>query len=249
MDRRSMSVPASFAHHSHPLLLTAAISLGALWATASIADNGISHSAIIHGSEEAHTMQEPMPMDPASHTVMENHAAHMKMMSAPTGYERSITHYPLPDTELVDADGKPVQLKSLLAEERPVILNFIFTSCTTVCPILTATLSQASKAFQDDEMKPLLLSISIDPQYDTPARLREYAARYHAGDNWHFLTGDLDSVMTLQRAFHAYYGTKLNHQPITFLRRGPHQPWLRLQGFTRSSDLVTEYRALLDSRS
>jgi len=249
MDRRSKATHASFTHHTRPLLLTAGITLGMVWATAAIAGNEISHSAIMHGSEEPHAMHELMPMDPASHTAMADHTAHMKMMSAPPGYEQSINHYTIPDTELVDADGKPIQLMSLLAEERPVILNFIFTSCTTVCPILTATLSQASKAFRDDAVQPLLISISIDPQYDTPARLREYAARYHAGDNWHFLTGDRDSVMTLQRAFNAYYGTKLNHQPVSFLRRGPHQPWLRLQGFTSSADLVTEYRALLDNRN
>lgn len=185
-------------------------------------------------------------MSPPSPMFMEKHSAHIKMVNKTTGYERSRHSYAVPDIELLDSEGKQVRLHSLLSEERPVILNFIFTSCTTICPILTATLSQASKALwnDNDEVQPLLISISIDPQYDTPARLREYAARYHAGDNWYFLTGEQKSIITVQRAFNAYYGTKMNHQPLSFLRQGPDQPWVRLQGFTSSANLVAEYHAL-----
>lgn len=177
---------------------------------------------------------------------VENHSAHMKMMTTTAGYVRSVHTYAIPDIELLDADGKHVRLKALLSEERPIILNFIFTSCTTICPILTATLSQAEKALQNggNKIKPLLISISIDPQFDTPARLREYASRYQAGNNWYFLTGEQKSIITVQRAFNAYYGTKMNHQPLSFLHRGPEQPWVRLQGFTSSANLVAEYRAL-----
>lgn len=238
--------------------LVAALSLGVLFSTSATAQGEHEHHTMAAGSTDHSMHSTPVAAGHDSHSdhhshnnhgMMEDHSAHMKMMNAQQGYQRSINHYALPDTTLVGEDGNPVQLHTLLADERPVILNFIFTSCTTVCPILSATLAQANKSFGDDELKPLMISISIDPQYDTPERLRDYAARYNSGENWHFLTGDLDSVIKLQRAFSAYYGNKLNHQPVSFLRQGPGDPWLRLQGFTTSAELVAEYRALLDSRS
>lgn len=235
--------------------LATAVSLVLLFSATAGAENAHNHHTVA-ASNTDHSMHEhQMPKGHDGHSghgnhgAMEDHSAHMKMMNAHEGYQRSINHYALPDTTLVGEDGNPVQLHTLLAEERPVILNFIFTSCTTVCPILSATLAQANKSFSDDELKPLMISISIDPQHDTPERLRDYAARYNSGENWHFLTGDLDSVIKLQRAFSAYYGNKLNHQPVSFLRQGPGDPWLRLQGFTTSAELVAEYRAMLDSRS
>lgn len=192
---------------------------------------------------ESHSTHAPAT-DTPDHLEMLDHAAHMQAICNTPGYQRSEQFYDVPNIELTDSKGNNVSLGKLFETDRPVILNFIFTSCTTVCPILTATLSQANEAFIGDEVQPLLVSISIDPQYDSPSRLKEYAARNHAGDNWVFLTGDLNKVLAIQRAFGAYFGTKMNHQPVTFLRRAPDDPWIRLQGFTSSASLVTEYRAL-----
>jgi protein SCO1/2 len=175
---------------------------------------------------------------------VETRATHLKKVGVSSGYKRSTHQYALPDTTLTDQNGNKTTLQQLLSTDRPVILNFIFTSCTTVCPILSATLAQANKAFADDKIQPLLISISIDPQYDSPMRLHDYAERYHANGNWYFLTGERQQIISLQRAFDAYYGTKMNHQPVNFLRRSPHDAWVRLQGFTSAASLVAEYRAL-----
>ena len=60
-----------------------------------------------------------------------------------------------------------------------------------------------------------LVSISIDPEYDTPARLREYARRFKAGPRWRFLTGGRDDVEAVQKAFGAWRVNKMSHQPLT----------------------------------
>lgn len=229
-------------------LLAVAVTLCFFGATPVTAENNAPHHPNAHAAESHHSDQH-MSHGQAEHAAMEDHSAHMQMMQSQDGYERSITRYTLPSAELIGADGKTVNLHKLLAEDRPVMLNFIYTSCTTVCPILSATLSKANQSLGENDPKPLMISISIDPEYDTPDRLREYAERYNADENWHFLTGKLETVVELQRAFSAYYGNKLNHKPISFLRQGPEQPWIRLQGFTTSAELVAEYRALFDPRS
>ncbi|MFO7594359.1 MAG: SCO family protein [Pseudomonadota bacterium] len=230
-------------------LLAVAITIGFLGTNTASAETGHDHRSAAQSGESHHEGNHNMAQGEAGHAAMEDHSTHMQMMQSREGYQRSMTHYTLPDAELIDADGKKVRLNRLLADERPVILNFIYTSCTTVCPILSATLSKANQSLGNDDPKPLMISISIDPEYDTPERLREYASRYDADENWRFLTGKLETVVELQRAFSAYYGNKLNHKPLSFLRRGPEQQWVRLQGFTSSSELVAEYRALFDRRS
>jgi protein SCO1/2 len=126
-----------------------------------------------------------------------------------------------------------------------VMLNFIFTSCTTICPVMTSTFREVERQLGPDREQVQLVSISIDPEYDTPARLAEYARVRGAGEPWVFLTGDLASIRRTQTAFDAYRGNKMNHVPLTFLRAAPDEPWLRIDGFAAASDIMREYRGLL----
>lgn len=176
-----------------------------------------------------------------------DHSGHMAKHEAKDGeprYGRSVASYPTPDVSLVRRDGQKQSLAALLATDKPVMLNFIFTSCTTVCPIQTATFAEAQRKLAADHEPVQLVSISIDPEVDTPERLTEYARARGAGEPWAFLTGDLASSRKAQEAFGAYRGNKMNHAPATFLRASSGQQWVRLDGFPSASDLVSEYRAL-----
>jgi len=82
-----------------------------------------------------------------------------------------------------------------------------------------------------------MVSVSIDPEEDTPARLTEYAKRYHAGAQWSFYTGTLQASQLVQRTFDVYRGDKMNHTPVTLFRAAPGQPWVRLDGFA-TPDMV-----------
>jgi protein SCO1/2 len=89
-----------------------------------------------------------------------------------------------------------------------------------------------------------LISISIDPEQDTPKQLRAYAERFGAGDRWRFLTGRAEDIVTVERAFDAYRGDKMNHQPLTLLRAGPDRSWVRLDGFASPAELAREYERI-----
>jgi protein SCO1/2 len=90
-----------------------------------------------------------------------------------------------------------------------------------------------------------LMSISIDPEEDTLARLREYARKFHAGPEWQHYTGTIEASLAAQRAFAVYRGDKMSHAPVTLLRTAPGMPWSRIDGLVTPDELLTEYRRLL----
>jgi protein SCO1/2 len=88
-----------------------------------------------------------------------------------------------------------------------------------------------------------LVSVSIDPEHDTPRRLAEYAQRFGAGPSWTFYTGTVEASVAVQKAFAAYRGDKMNHTPLTLVRLAPGQPWVRLDGLATPEQLLQEVGA------
>jgi protein SCO1/2 len=158
---------------------------------------------------------------------------------------RSTAKYQVPDVGLVRSDGARVNLRRELDDGKPVILNFIFTTCAAVCPVMSQTFSQIEHRLGEARQRVHLMSVSIDPEEDTPARLRAYAKKFDAGPEWSFYTGTLEASISAQRAFDAYRGDKMNHVPVTFLRVAPGEPWVRLEGFTKADDVIAEVRKRL----
>lgn len=182
-------------------------------------------------------------MDHSQHHSADEHAAHRQMMNQ-EAYTRNETTYQLPDVLLTDQNGRKLAVGDVLGGNEPVILNFIFTTCTTICPVLSASFSQLQKKYASDLTGVRMISISIDPEHDTPAKMKEYAQKFGASESWTFLTGDLNDVHNVLKAFDAYRGDKMNHIPLTFLRASAEDNWVRLEGFASAGDLIREYRAL-----
>ena len=180
--------------------------------------------------------------DPMS---MDEHAHH----HMPVTLTRTVVQYQTPSVQLVREDGKGVNLRSEIEDGRPVVLTFIYTSCTTVCPLISHTLSELQTRLGADRDRVHLISISIDPEQDTPARLRDYAAGFKAGPEWQHYTGTLAASQAAQRAFDAYRGDKMSHTPATFVRTAPGEPWVRLDGFTTAEQLYAELpHPILDAK-
>lgn len=99
-------------------------------------------------------------------------------------------HYSRQDIVLTDQAGRPQRLYSDLIKGRTVVVSFIFTKCTTTCPLISAKLARVQDRFIERMGRQMLfLSVSVDPQTDTPARLATFARKHEAGRGWHFLTG------------------------------------------------------------
>lgn len=170
--------------------------------------------------------------------------AHQHHDVAP-GLRRSTADYPLPEAMLVRDDGKHVPLAGELNDGRLVMLNFVFTTCTAICPVTSQVFAETQSRLRGQLERVHMVSISIDPENDTPAQLREYAKRFGAGPQWQHYTGSSAASVAVQKAFATYRGDKMNHQPVTLLRRTAGQPWVRLEGFVSPSELAGEVKALL----
>ncbi len=162
---------------------------------------------------------------------------------------RSSVSYEPPAVTMVRADGKSVSLPRELDDGRPVLLNFIFTTCSSICPLTSRTLEEFQRKLGAEAARVHMMSISIDPEQDTPARLREYARKFHAGPAWHYYTGTVAASIAAQKAFDVYRGEKMSHTPVTLLRSAPGKPWLRIEGFVTPDELVDDYQKLLASPS
>jgi protein SCO1/2 len=153
--------------------------------------------------------------------------------------------YIVPPIRLVRDDGRSVSLAEEINDGRPVVLNFIFTSCSSVCPLMSQVFAQFQQKLGAERDKVHLMSISIDPEEDTPARLREYARKFHAGPEWQHYTGTIEASVATQQAFGVYRGDKMSHAVVTLLRAAPGQPWRRIDGFLTPDDLLAQYQHLL----
>lgn len=162
-----------------------------------------------------------------------------------SGYTRSERFYTIPDVQLTDSDGRAVRLRDLLDTGEPVMVNFIFTTCATICPVMVKVFAEVPAKLGAQARQLRMVSISIDPENDTPARLRSYAREQGAGERWKFLTGRVQDILAIQRAFSSYRGDKMNHEPVTLLHTTAGGPWVRLDGFVSAGELANEYRKAL----
>ena len=158
---------------------------------------------------------------------------------------KTTREYAIPAVRLVRDDGKVVALADEMNDGRPIVLNFVFTTCSSICPLMSSVLARFERRLGADAHKVHLMSISIDPEQDTPGRLREYARKFHAGREWQHYTGTVAASIAAQQAFDVYRGGKMSHNAVTLMRAAPGRPWLRIEGFVTPDDLVREYRKLL----
>jgi protein SCO1/2 len=110
-----------------------------------------------------------------------------------------------PNIELVSHEGQTLRFFDDLVEDKVVVINFIFTSCTDACPLDTARLKKVQQILGDRVGRDIFIySISIDPDVDTPEVLAKYAERFRAGPGWLFLTGDEQEILHLRRKLGVY---------------------------------------------
>jgi protein SCO1 len=157
-------------------------------------------------------------------------------------YQRTVEHYTVPDVVLINQDGAKVHLKKLLETDKPVILDFIFGTCTTICPVLSVGFANLQHKLGPDAGNVRLVSISIDPEHDTPEVMKEYLKRYRGKPGWDFLTGSRQDIDRVMKAFNAYVSNKMDHMPLNLLRSPVDGRWISLYGLMSSIDLMNEYR-------
>lgn len=156
----------------------------------------------------------------------------------------------LADAALVDQDGAPVQFRSEAIADHVVVVDFVFTTCTTVCPALSAIFARVQARLGERlDGGVRLVSVSLDPAHDTPARLKEYAARHRAGPHWRWLTGDQPEVERVLRGLGAYTPNFSAHAPMVLVGDGRTGEFTRLNGFPSPEKVTAEVDRLLARRA
>jgi protein SCO1/2 len=192
-------------------------------------------------AQEAHTGHDMSQMQ--GHDMSNGadpHAGHKADTSAPV--KRSMMEFKLTPTPLVRHDGAKTTLSKELEGNKPTVLAFFYTSCTTVCPVTSQILAGTQALLGKDLQGARILSISIDPEYDTPERLTAYRQKFDAQPQWQHYTGTLADSIAAQKVFGAYRGDKMNHVPLIFINGGGKKSWVQLQGFPSAEQVVKEFR-------
>ncbi len=179
----------------------------------------------------------------AAPALAEDHSAHAAAASA--GLRRSEVWLQPAAVPVQRQDGKRIDLRQVLDDGRPVMLNFIFTSCTAICPVTSQVFNEVRQRLGTQRDAVNMVSVSIDPEYDTSQRLTEYARRFSGNGSWTHVTASQNDSTAIQKSFNAYTGDKMNHLPVTFLRAAPGKAWVRLDGFASPNLLLAEVKSLL----
>ena len=145
----------------------------------------------------------------------------------------------IPDVELLDQDGRKIHFYSDLVKGRVVVINFIFTTCTTICPPLGATFARVQKELGERAGRDVsFISISVDPTTDTPERLKAWGAKFKAGPAWTFVTGQQPLMNDLLRSLGAASASPQDHSPTVLIGNDRHGQWTRTYGLAPPSQLV-----------
>lgn len=160
--------------------------------------------------------------------------------AAEAKYQNSTVNIAVPDVVLIDQNNDKVPLRSLLQTKDPVVVDFIYASCTTICPILSAGYANLQGKLGPENNNIRLVSITIDPENDSPEVLKKHLERYQARPGWTFLTGSRADINTVMAAFDAYFPNKMSHQPLNFIRTTEEGKWIRINGMIGGRDLLNE---------
>jgi protein SCO1/2 len=155
----------------------------------------------------------------------------------------------LVDAPLLDQDGRPVRFKTDVVGDQIVVVDFVFTTCTTICPILSAKLAGLQGRLGDRLGQGVgLVSVSIDPARDTPERLKAHAARFKARQGWTWVTGEAGAVNALLKGLGAYTANFAEHAPMMLVGDGRTGRWARFNGFPDPARLLAAIDALEAAR-
>lgn len=174
--------------------------------------------------------------------------SYARATDAPAGPVRTEMAVDVPAVRLLDQDGRTVEFTELLGGGAPVVVEFFFTSCTTICPVRSATFGAANALLAGSGGSARFVSVSIDPEHDTPSRLLEYRGRFaKRPSDWHLLTGSVSDVTRMQQAFGAVSPSddRMMHRPLTFIYTGHGTKWVRLEGMTSGRDLAHVVRTVV----
>lgn len=154
----------------------------------------------------------------------------------------------LVDATLVDRHGTKHKFRRDVVGSRIVVANFVFTSCSTVCPVQSAILSAVQDRLGDRlGSEVVLVSVSVDPFNDSPAQMNAMAERFGARPGWYWLTGDETEVGRVLGGLRARADTPGDHVSAFLVGRAGQTRWARLEGSASPEAIVAAVESLREA--
>lgn len=151
----------------------------------------------------------------------------------------------LPNVEVQDQDGKTYRFYDDLMKDKLVVINFIFTTCTDICPLTTARLAQVQERLGDIIGRDIFMySISIDPEHDTPEQLKRHADAFHIAPGWKFLTGKPEDIAQIRFKLGERSKTRSEHRHELLLGDVKNGEWSRDSAFGDLDRVAYNIKAL-----
>jgi protein SCO1 len=157
-----------------------------------------------------------------------------------------------PNVTLTTQDGREVRFYDDLVKGKIVAIDLIYTTCQYACPLETARLAQVQRLLGGRVGRDVFFySITIDPDHDTPAVLKEYAEKYHAGPGWLFLTGNAGDIELISRKLGLYSepdpANKDGHTPSLVVGNETTGQWMRNSALDNAGFLARTIGDWMDS--
>lgn len=177
-------------------------------------------------TEVADVPPEINPVDPAADP------------STPKTENYSFSAAKIPHARVLDQNGKQLDFYNDLIKGKSVAINFVFTTCTAICPSLAATFRRVQQEARTRNLDVQLISISVDPTVDTPERLQNFAKKFKAEPGWTFVTGDKAEIDSLLQALGAGVTNKNDHTPMVLIGNDVADQWTRAYGLSSPAKIV-----------
>lgn len=143
------------------------------------------------------------------------------------------------DLEVRRHDHETVRFVTDVIQDRIVVMNFIYTNCTTSCPLSSAIMGKVRRELGERVGADVrLVSLSVDPATDTPARLNDYSRRFGAGPGWIWLTGERLTVNRILKGLGIYTADFQDHPLVWLIGDGRVNTWTRLYGVVAPSQII-----------
>ena len=185
--------------------------------------------------------ERPVPPAPSS---LQNLAQPSPGAKTPSPAEKYFS-----DVELINQDGQKMRFYSDVLKGKVVIINTFFATCTSVCPPMNRNLEKIQEALGDRLGKDaFLVSISVDPEMDTPPRLKDYSRRFHARPGWIFLTGKKENLDWALYKLGQYVERKDDHTTIIIIGNEPKGLWKKAFGLAKPDELMKIVEDVLNDR-
>ena len=160
--------------------------------------------------------------------------------TTPAPIETGTAKVAVPDIAVLDQQGRKRNFYTDLVKGKTVAINFIFTTCTTICPPLGATFAKVQTLLGDRAGKDIqLISISVDPVTDTPERLQAWQAKFSTQPGWTLVTGDKANIDRLLKALGGFSARKEDHSPVVLIGNEAAGNWTRTYGLAKPAQLVS----------